>query len=140
MRNALTIYIFVCSHTYDHYRPTNQSFIDLTKGLCRKIRWFKNHVRILFGLCKSAFRRRHKGSPCLKRPSHGMKRFGEILFYLGAARMSDSAEPYQLRRDSELRLCGIYAIPYWAIESCLEVDKKVVCFILLFMRLFQDLA
>ena len=31
--------------------------------------------------------------------------------------------------DTELKHCVIYAIPYWAIESCLEVGKKVVCFV-----------
>ena len=75
--------------------------------------------------------------------SHAIKRFEEVLSYLdGAALLAQrhSAEPYQLRRDNELRDCDIYAISYWAIESCHAVDKNVVCFVLLFMALFQYLA
>ena len=75
--------------------------------------------------------------------SHGVKKFGEVLSYLDRAALvaeHHSAELYQLRRDTEVIDCGIYAIPYWAIENCLEVDKKVVCFVLGFRFLFQDLA
>ena len=35
---------------------------------------------------------------------------------------------------------AIYAISYWAIERWLEVNKKVMCFVVIFMSLFLDLA
>ena len=37
-------------------------------------------------------------------------------------------------------LISFARVPYWAIESYLEVNKKVVCFVLVLMSLFQDLV
>ena len=79
----------------------------------------------------------------LSETSHGIKRFREVHSYLvEAAGIAErhSAQPYQLRRYTELRHSGKNTIPYGAIKGSLIVDKKMVCVDLFFVGLFQDLA